>query len=119
MKTENEIYNTPVDNKFIDETIERIKKNPGPLENLRLVSQVAELYKDKQMSAIIEVITVSLAFLNSEAIEMVESVVQHAKEATLLNEKMKRVEQLAKKDEFTKEDIKEVLTAIEQLSKML
>lgn len=119
MKTEKEIYSTPVDNEFIETTIEKIKKNPGPLENPRLVSQVAELYKDKQMSAILEVITVSLAFLDSEAIEMVESVVQHAKEATLLNEKMKRVGQLAKKDDFTKEDIREVLEAIEKLSKML
>jgi hypothetical protein len=119
MKTEKEIYSTPVDNEFIETTIERIKKDPGPLENPQLITQVAKLYKDKQMSAPLEVITVSLAFLDSETIEMVESVVQHAKEATLLNEKMKRVEQLTKKDEFTKEDIKEVLKAIEQLSKML
>lgn len=119
MKTEKEIYNTPVDNEFIEETIEKIKKDPGPLSNPQLVAAVAKLYKDKKMSAPLEVITVSLAFLDSEAIEMVESVVEHAKEATLLNEKMKRVEQLAKKDEFTKEDIKEVIKAIEKLSKML
>lgn len=119
MKTENEIYNTPVDNKFIDTTLERIKKNPGPLENPQLVSKVAEMYRDKQMSAPIEVITVSLAFLDSEAQEMVEKVVKHAREVTLLNEKMKIAKQLVKKDDFTKEDIREVLEAIEKLSKML
>lgn len=119
MKTENEIYNTPVDNEFIETTVKRIKNDPGPLENPKLVSHVIELYKDKQMSAPLEVITVSLACLDVEAQEMVEKVVKHAREVTLLNEKMKRVEQLAKKDDFTKEDIKEVLTAIEQLSKML
>lgn len=118
-KTEEEIYNTPVDNEFIETTIERIKKNPGPLENLQLVSKVAEMYRDKQMSAPIEVITVSLAFLDSEAQEMVEKVVKHAREVTLLNEKMKIAEQLVKKDDFTKEDIREVLEIIEKLSKML
>lgn len=119
MKTEKEIYQTPVDNEFIESTVERIKKDPGPLENPKLVSHIIELYKDKQMSAPLEVITVSLAFLDSEAQEIVENVVKHAREVTLLNEKMKRVEQLAKKDDFTKEDIREVLEAIEKLSKML
>lgn len=119
MKTEEEIYSTPVDNEFIESTVERIKKDPGPLKNSKLVSHIIELYKDKQMSAPLEVITVSLAFLDSEAQEMVEKVVKHTREVTLLNEKMKRVEQLAKKDDFTKEDIREVLKAIEKLSKML
>lgn len=41
MKTDKEIYNTPVDNKFIETTIERIKKDPGPLENPQLAAKVA------------------------------------------------------------------------------
>lgn len=119
MKTDKEIYSTPVDNKFIEETVEKIKNDPGPLKNPQLVAHVAELYKDKEMAAPLEVITISLAFLDTEAIEMVEGVVKHAKEVILLNEKMKRVKQLEKKDDFTKEDIREVLEAMAKLSKML
>lgn len=119
MKTEKEIYNTPVDNEFIEETVESIKKDPGPLKNPQLVAHVAELYKDKQMAAPLEVITISLAFLDIEAMEMVEGVVKHAKEVTLLNEKMKRVNQIAKQKEFTKEDLREMLEAVEKLAKML
>lgn len=119
MKTDKEIYNTPVDNKFIDTTLERIKKNPGPLENPQLVSKVAEMYRDKQMSAPLEVITVSLAFLDVEAMEMVESVVKHAKEVTIFNERMKRVEQISKQQEFTTEDIQEVIEAVKNLTKMV
>lgn len=119
MKTDKEIYNTPVDNKFIDTTLERIKKNPGPLENPQLVSKVAEMYRDKQMSAPLEVITVSLAFLDIEAMEMIEGVVKHAKEVTLFNQRIKRVEQIAKQEEFTKEDLSEVLEAVKNLTKMV
>ena len=119
MKTDREIYNTPADNEFIETTVERIKKDPGPLENPQLVSYVAGLYKDKKMSAIIEVITISLAFLDIEAMEMVESVVKHAKEVALFNEKMKRVEQISKQKEFTTEDIQEVIEAVKNLTKMI
>lgn len=119
MKTDEEIYNTPVDNKFIDETINKIKNDPGPLQNPQLVSQIAELYKNKEMSAILEVITVSLAFLDIEAMEMIEGVVNHAKEVTLFNEKIKRVNEISKQKEFTKEDIRKVLEAVEKLSKLL
>lgn len=119
MKTDKEIYNTPVDNKFIDTTIEKIKNDPGPLENPQLVSHIIELYKDKQMSAPLEVITVSLACLDIEAMEMVEGVVKHAKEVTLFNEKIKRVNQISKQKEFTKEDIKEVIEAVKKLTQML
>lgn len=118
-KTEKEIYSTPVDNKFIETTIERIKMDPGPLENPQLVSHIIELYKDKQMSAPLEVITVSLACLDIEAQEMVEKIVKHAKKVTLFNEKMKRAEQIAKKEEITKEDLREVVEIIEKLTKML
>jgi hypothetical protein len=119
MKTDKDIYSTPVNNKFIEKTVEKIKKDPGPLSNPQLVAAVAELYKDKQMSAPLEVITVSLAFLDIEAMEMVEGIVKHAKKATLLNEKMKRVNQIAKQKEFTKEDLREVLEAVEKIAKML
>jgi hypothetical protein len=119
MKTVKEIYNTPVDNEFIETTIERIKKDPGPLENSKLVSQVVELYKDKQMSAPLEVITVSLVFLDSEAQEMVEKAVKHAREITLLNEKMKRFEQISKQTKFTKEDIKEVIETLKNLTNLI
>lgn len=119
MKTEKEIYQTPVDNEFIESTVERIKKDPGPLSNPQLVTKVAELYKDKEMSAILEVITVSLAFLDIDAMEMVESVVKHAKEVTMFNERMKRVEQISKQQEFTTEDIKEVIEAVKNLTKRI
>lgn len=77
------------------------------------------MYKDKQMSAPMEVITVSLAFLDIEAMEMVEEVVKHAKEVTLFSEKMKRVEQISKQQEFTTEDIQEVIEAVKNLIKII
>jgi hypothetical protein len=119
MKTEKETYNTPVDNDVIEKTIKKIKNDPGPLENPQLITQVAELYKDKQMSAPLEVITVSLAFLNIEAMEMVEEVLKQAKKVTLFTERMKRVEQISKQTEFTKEDIKEVIETLKNLTKIL
>lgn len=119
MKTDKEIYSIPVNNEFIEKAIEKIKNDPGPLSNPKLVAHVAELYKDKEMSAILEVITVSLAFLDIEAMEMIEGIVKHAKAVTLFNQRMKRVEQISKQQEFTTEDIQEVIEAVKNLTKMI
>lgn len=119
MKTDNEIYSTKLDNEFIETTIERIKNDPGPLQNPKIVAKVAEMYKDKTMVVPMEVIIVSLAFLDLKAMDMVEAVVKRAKEVTMLNEKMKKVKQISEQKEVTQEDIKEVLNAVKQLANLL